>query len=54
MIIGGGYIGEQLAKNLENHHQVKIIEQNRTRCEALAQILRNSLACMATVVTLLY
>ncbi len=43
MIAGGGYIGSQLAHTLEDHHQVKLIEQNRERCEQLARQLKNTL-----------
>jgi trk system potassium uptake protein len=42
-IIGGGYIGTQLARTLENDYQVKLIEQDRARCEQLAQELKNTL-----------
>lgn len=43
MIIGGGYIGSQLAQNLETRHQVKLIEQNQQRCEQLARTLTRTL-----------
>lgn len=43
MIMGGGNIGSQLARQLETHHHVKLIEQNRQRCEQLAQQLSNTL-----------
>ncbi len=37
MIIGGGFIGSHLARILEKKYQIKIIEQDRNRCEQLAQ-----------------
>jgi trk/ktr system potassium uptake protein len=43
MIIGGGHIGSELARSLETHHSVKLIEQNRKRCEQLAQQLGHTL-----------
>jgi trk/ktr system potassium uptake protein len=43
MIIGGGYIGSQLAQNLQTHYQIKLIEQNQERCEQLARTLTNTL-----------
>jgi K+ transport systems, NAD-binding component len=36
MIAGGGNIGLRLAKSIGDHCDVKIIEQNRRRCELLA------------------
>lgn len=42
-IVGGGNIGTQLAQILENKYQVKLIEQDRGRCEQLSQELRNTL-----------
>lgn len=42
MIMGGGHIGGLLAQLLENKYQIKLIEQDRQRCEQLAQQLRNT------------
>ncbi|AHF01998.1 potassium transporter peripheral membrane protein [Thiomicrospira aerophila AL3] len=39
MIAGGGHIGFNLAKQLENSHQVKIIEHNITRAREIAEVL---------------
>ena len=46
LIIGGGNIGFNLAKNLENSHdsaRIKIIEKNKERAEYIANELNNSL-----------
>ena len=46
LIIGGGNIGFNLAKNLENSHEsarIKIIEKNKERAENIANELNNSL-----------
>ena len=46
LIIGGGNIGFNLAKNLENSHEsarIKIIEKNKVRAEYIANELNNSL-----------
>lgn len=43
MIIGGGHIGSLTAQNLQAHHQVKLIEQNKKLCEKLALQLESSL-----------
>ena len=46
LIIGGGNIGFNLAKNLENSHEsarMKIIEKNKERAEFIANELNNSL-----------
>lgn len=43
MIMGGGYIGSQLAQNLQTHYQVKVIEQDTQRCELLARQLPHAL-----------
>ena len=46
LIIGGGNIGLNLAKNLENSHEsarIKIIEKNKERAEYIANELNNSL-----------
>ena len=45
LIIGGGNIGFNLAKNLENSHEsarIKIIEKNKQRAEYIANELNNS------------
>ncbi len=42
MIAGGGQIGSQLAASLEGRYDVKIIENNRSRCEWLADHLKNT------------
>ena len=39
IIAGGGNIGARLALSIEKKYQVKIIEQNLTRCEQLSQQL---------------
>jgi trk system potassium uptake protein len=36
MIAGGGKVGLRLARELQDTHQIKIIETSRTRCEYLA------------------
>ena len=46
LIIGGGNIGFNLAKNLENtmdEARIKIVEKNKERAEYIANILNNSL-----------
>lgn len=43
MIAGGGNIGLRLARSLERHFQVKIIEQNKQRTQVLADELSNSI-----------
>ena len=44
MIIGGGRIGEMLARKMERSvEQIKIIEQDAEKCERLAQELDNAL-----------
>ena len=46
LIIGGGNIGFNLAKNLESSHEsarIKIIEKNKERAEYIANELNNSL-----------
>ena len=39
MIAGGGRVGLRLARGLVGHYQVKIIEQDKARCEYLAEQL---------------
>lgn len=43
VIAGGGNIGAQLAASLEQHHRIKIIEDNPQRCKELAEKLERSL-----------
>ena len=43
MIAGGGNIGLRLARALETHYEVKIIEQKKSRCEHLSTRLNNTL-----------
>ena len=43
IIAGGGQIGENLAIQIEKKYGVRIIEQNRQRCEALAESLSRSI-----------
>lgn len=42
-ICGGGNIGQRLAHTLENHYNVRLLEQNRERCVTLSESLRNTL-----------
>ncbi|MEC8819561.1 MAG: Trk system potassium transporter TrkA, partial [Pseudomonadota bacterium] len=43
IIAGGGQIGENLAIQMAKNYGVRIIEQNRQRCEALAESLSRSI-----------
>lgn len=43
MIVGGGRIGRYAALTLENRIQVTLFELNRTRCEELTSVLKNTL-----------
>ena len=43
MIVGGGYIGENLAKRLEKENSVKLIEKNLKRAEQLSENLSNTI-----------
>ena len=43
MIAGGGKIGASLAKQLEANYQVKVIEQNYSRCRQLSEDLEESI-----------
>jgi len=43
MIVGGGRIGSNIAKSLENELNVKLIEINKDRCYDLSDRLRNTL-----------
>lgn len=49
MIAGGGNIGRRLAKSLERHYQVKIIDHNRQNCERLANSLEYALVLQGEV-----
>ncbi|WP_018694385.1 Trk system potassium transporter TrkA [Algicola sagamiensis] len=42
MIAGGGHIGASLAKTLERHHTIKLIERNQKRTEYLSSVLDNT------------
>lgn len=42
-IAGGGNIGRSLAKGLEQHYSVKVLERSRERTKALAEALSNSI-----------
>lgn len=43
MILGGSHIGRKVAKELENHYHVKLIELNREKSTHLADYLENTL-----------
>ena len=43
MIIGGGKIGLNLAKQLEDSYKVKIIEPNKERCEEISRSLEKTI-----------
>ena len=43
MIIGGGLIGKFIAKNLEHSMNVKVVENNPKKADALAQVLDKAL-----------
>jgi len=43
MIVGGGYIGESLAKRLEKENSVKLIEKDFRRAEYLSETLSNTI-----------
>jgi len=43
MLAGGGNIGTRLAQSLETRYQVKIIEQNATRCREIADDLKKTI-----------
>lgn len=43
MILGGGLIGEKIAKSLEDRVNVKIIDHNKAKAEKLADVLHNTL-----------
>jgi trk system potassium uptake protein TrkA len=49
MIGGGGNIGRRLAKAIEDHYDVKIIEYSRTGAEKLAAELRTTLVLVGDV-----
>jgi trk system potassium uptake protein len=46
IIAGGGNIGKRLAETLEQNYRVKIIEQNQSRAEYLAENLGGSIVLM--------
>ncbi|WP_435235988.1 Trk system potassium transporter TrkA [Psychromonas sp. PT13] len=43
MIVGGGYIGENLARRLEKENSVKLIEKDLKRSEQLSELLSNTI-----------
>jgi trk system potassium uptake protein TrkA len=43
MIVGGGRIGRRTAKKLEKNQNIKLIENNKTRCDLLANDLEKTL-----------
>lgn len=43
MLAGGGNIGTRLAQSLETRYQVKIIEQNASRCREIADDLKKTI-----------
>ena len=43
MIVGGGRIGRRTAQKLEKNHNIKLIENDKTRCELLAEDLDKTL-----------
>lgn len=43
MVVGGGYIGESLARRLEKENSVKLIEKNLKRAEQLSEHLSNTI-----------
>ena len=43
MIVGGGYIGESLARRLEKENSVKLIEKDFRRAEYLSETLSNTI-----------
>ena len=43
MILGGSRIGKRLAKELQKHHTIKLIEKDSAKCERLANELDNTL-----------
>jgi len=47
IIAGGGNIGFQLAKRLENNHQVKLIERDRDRAKFIAERLSKTIVLPA-------
>ena len=49
LLAGGGNIGARLAKTLEKHYQVKIIENNPQRAEVLSEQLHHSIVLLGDV-----
>ncbi|MGO1246203.1 MAG: Trk system potassium transporter TrkA [Oceanisphaera sp.] len=43
MIVGGGHVGAGLARRLEKHYSVKLIEHNLARAEQLSEQLENTI-----------
>ena len=43
MILGGGKVGMMVAKVLEKHTNIKLIENNREKCEVLTDVLEHTL-----------
>src|SRR5688500_20384881 len=43
LIAGGGNIGRNLARNLENRYSVKVLERSRERARGIAEDLLNSI-----------
>jgi len=43
MIVGGSRIGKRVAKELENTHNIKVIEIDKQKCNELADVLSNTL-----------
>lgn len=43
MILGGGKVGMMVAKALERHTNIKLIENNREKCEVLTDVLEHTL-----------
>jgi len=48
MIVGGGNIGYRLARTLEKHYQIKIIEHNPTRTEFLSEHLNRTVVLLGS------
>jgi trk/ktr system potassium uptake protein len=46
LLAGGGHIGARLAKALENDYQIKLIEANPVRAEALSEELTNTIVLL--------
>ncbi len=46
VIAGGGHVGEQLAKKVENKYGVRIIERNQQRCHELSERLDSTIVLL--------